>query len=454
MLSGKAVNAFVEEKLIIHRENYRRLFESGEMEPLMVQLAVPDLDRCFIFQAHEVLHIPVETLRTWRKSLKKDPDFRPYSKPANYTKRALTDDQERRVFGEIQSGYLIPGLYCPTAVLQTLAVEAPNIATDGEDYQDYDDYDDYDDEPEDPEERQSGREPILDEPLDEEEVVRAVRRDLEFEDGGPSFPKRFVAGRHWRRNYMKRWRLSLRKPHPKRRPDIEATDVETFQDRMKRILRKHDRSTVFNMDETSWKQLNIGARTIAQTGVETVNCHFKADKKACLTAVATVNAAGEKLPLWVLCRGTTAGCETRYRTHQDINQAIAQGKLLLSHQVNGWSDDTIVAEYLRWLRGQNGRRHIVLLWDIFPSHRSNETKSLAARLKIQLEFVPPGMTGECQPLDRRIFGILKGRARSRFDHMCCQHVDPSTEESVTMLVDAWRTIEQDVILAAWEPLMP
>jgi hypothetical protein len=48
--------------------------------------------------------------------------------------------------------------------------------------------------------------------------------------------------------------------------------------------------------------------------------------------------------------------------------------------------------------------------------------------------------------------ILKGRAVSRIDQMCCHHADPSMEDSVAMLVDAWRTIEQDVILAACEPL--
>jgi hypothetical protein len=448
MLSGKAVNKFVKAKGIIHRENYRRLFESGEMEPLMEQLADRDLDRGFIDQANELLHIPIGTLRDWRKSLLKNPKFRPYSKPANYSKRALTAKEESRVYAEIESGYLIPGIYCPTVVLQNLAVLAPNILTDSPDYDDYSDYDD------EPEEGQNGRDPILDEPLGEEEVVHAVRRDLEFADDDESPRRRFVAGQHWRRNYMKRWRLSLRKPHPKRRPNVEETDVETFTARMKRILHEHDRDTVFNMDETSWKQLNIGSRTIAKTGVEAVKCHFQGDTKTCLTAVATVNAAGEKLPLWVLCRGTTTGCETRYRSHTDIDKAITQGKLMLSHQVNGWSDDTIVNEYLRWLRRQNGRRHVVLLWDIFPSHRSNDTKSLAARLEIQLEFVPPGMTGECQPLDRRIFGILKGRARSRFNRMCCQHVNPSMEDSVGMLVEAWSTIDQDIILAAWKPLLP
>jgi hypothetical protein len=118
------------------------------------------------------------------------------------------------------------------------------------------------------------------------------------------------------------------------------------------------------MDETSWKQINNGFVTIAETGAETVECFFNGDPKTCLTAVAAIDAAGGKLPLWILARGKTTRCEKRYRTDDAIERAVNQGKLVVSHQVNGWCNATIAAEYLRWLRGQYGRRKIVLLWDI------------------------------------------------------------------------------------------
>jgi hypothetical protein len=256
---------------------------------------------------------------------------------------------------------------------------------------------------------------------------------------------------------MKRHHLSLRKPHPKRRPKTEPMSVQAFQARLAAVMGRYAPEIVINMDETSWKHLNNGPLTIAETGSETVNCYFRGDPKTCLTAIAAITAAGEKLPLWILARGKTTRCEARYRSHDAVQAAIRRGDLVLSHQRNGWSNAAIAAEYLQWLRRRYGRqgrrpRRIVLLWDIFGSHRCQETKDLANLLQIQLEFIPPGMTGECQPLDRRIFGNLKSRARSRFARMCCQEGEgPTMEDSVAMLVDAWKSIGQDEVLDAWQP---
>lgn len=431
-----------------HRQNYRRLFQSGEMEPVMIQLADVSMDYGIIPKLSQVLYIPQATLQCWRRTLLQNPTFRPYSQPANISKRALTPDQEHRVSEELRSGYLIPGIYCPARVLQTLALQTvDNLAAENndDDYDDGSDDDDYDVQ-------------LPFEPQDEEYVARAVRDDLEFEEdpaesdeyGAPR--RKFVAGQHWRRNFMRRWRLALRKPHPKRRPKTDPAQVDAFRLRMADILRRTRPERILNMDETSWRQLNMGFRTIAEKGTETVNCYFRGDAKACLTAIATVDAAGTKLPLWVLARGKTMRCEARYRNHDAIQRAVAQGDLVLSHQVNGWSNGDIILQYLKWLRKLYGRQHIVLLWDIWGAHRSQDTKDLAASLNIQLEFIPAGMTGECQPLDRRIFGNLKSRARSRFDQGCARGEDPTIEDSVAMLLEAWKSIGQEEVIDAWEPL--
>jgi hypothetical protein len=67
----------------------------------------------------------------------------------------------------------------------------------------------------------------------------------------------------------------------------------------------------------------------------------------------------------------------------------------------------------QWYRG----KPIALWWDLFAAHRCSETKELPPQLNIRLEFMPAGATGEYQPLDRKIFGTLKSRARSWFDRL-------------------------------------
>jgi hypothetical protein len=90
------------------------------------------------------------------------------------------------------------------------------------------------------------------------------------------------------------------------------------------------------------------------------------------------------------------------------------------------------------------------MWDVFTSHRAEEMKSFAREIGTCLEFIPLGMTAESWPLDRRIFGNLKVRARRRFNDYWTVNQSPSMENSITVLFDAWTSIDQDEVLNAWD----
>jgi hypothetical protein len=60
------------------------------------------------------------------------------------------------------------------------------------------------------------------------------------------------------------------------------------------------------------------------------------------------------------------------------------------------------------------------------------------------------MTAECQPLDRRLSGNLKSRARAKLNALCQRDQDPSMPDSIASLLDASRSISQFEILDAWE----
>jgi hypothetical protein len=63
------------------------------------------------------------------------------------------------------------------------------------------------------------------------------------------------------------------------------------------------------MDETSWKLINMNIKTIAERGADGMACRFPADPKYCVTAIATVDAVGEKKSLWIIAKGLTDRCE-------------------------------------------------------------------------------------------------------------------------------------------------
>jgi len=74
-------------------------------------------------------------------------------------------------------------------------------------------------------------------------------------------------------------------------------------------------------------------------------------------------------------------------------------------------EQEVAVEYLKWLSNVAKKQNQYLIWDVYLSHISEEVK--ATEVKMQLSFLPGGQTGTWQPLDYRVFGCLKARARAR-----------------------------------------
>jgi hypothetical protein len=89
--------------------------------------------------------------------------------------------------------------------------------------------------------------------------------------------------------------------------------------------------------------------------------------------------------------------------------------------------------------------------DVYPTHRTELVKNHAANLQIELLFVPAGGTSKYQPLDARVFGELKSRARAAFlRHSSIIGLRGATyEERIDILEDCWNRISPESIMKAW-----
>lgn len=76
-------------------------------------------------------------------------------------------------------------------------------------------------------------------------------------------------------------------------------------------------------------------------------------------------------------------------------------------------------------------------------------------------IVPEGQTGQWQPLDFRIFGDLKARAKALFDIRYAQSDVPYTmlqtseikwEDSMEILLLCWNEISEENVRNAWSRL--
>ncbi|KAK8863852.1 hypothetical protein M9Y10_011543 [Tritrichomonas musculus] len=74
----------------------------------------------------------------------------------------------------------------------------------------------------------------------------------------------------------------------------------------------------------------------------------------------------------------------------------------------------MMIQYLNWFSTNVSMyQPCALVLDQYPSHTTSLAKEVAQELRIELIYVPKNATGVYQPLDRRIFGIIKAKLRWR-----------------------------------------
>ena len=117
----------------------------------------------------------------------------------------------------------------------------------------------------------------------------------------------------------------------------------------------------------------------------------------------------------VICKGTTTRCEAKITKSELLSGFLSEQQLFVTHSKSGWTTETVALEYLQWLHnGYAKGKDFSLLWDVYSTHRSESVEKYAQDNGIALQYIPAGQTGEWQPLDFRIFGSLKARARNNF----------------------------------------
>lgn len=94
----------------------------------------------------------------------------------------------------------------------------------------------------------------------------------------------------------------------------------------------------------------------------------------------------------------------------------------------------------------------VLVRNIYPMHRTAAVQTVTSDLDIELPYVPAGATSEFQPLDTRIIGELKSRARADFERMRAStgSIAISYDASVKILADCWNRIPAQHVRKTWQ----
>ena len=336
-------------------------------------------------------NIPKSTLYTWRQKLRKDPNYTPLEPAWGIHRRVFEDKEEQAIAGHIREKFI-----------------NKHVLFTDEDFR---------------------------------EIIReAYAEKCRTREKVPNFScsAGFVA------DFKRRHRFSSRRQHFKRRPTVDAQNLENWRQEISDLLRNRNLDFVFNCDETSWKLFPSGLQTWAETGSQNVSTYIRGDEKECLTVMATISPNGRKLPLLFIAQGKTEQVET--------TQLGEVGVHWKAHSPNGWMTSDIMQLYLMHLREECGDHPVDLILDLHASHRCKQTIELARALDISLHFVPAGATDMLQPCDICIFGSLKSTARYLFRLRGARGSQErrTKRDAVTDMMAAWEGLKPETIEEGWE----
>ena len=122
------------------------------------------------------------------------------------------------------------------------------------------------------------------------------------------------------------------------------------------------------------------------------------------------------------------------------------------HSESGWTTEDVFEKYLDCLARHYNGELVHLILDSYSAHRTQRIINYAAMKNISLHFIPPGLTDKWQPLDRRVFGVLKAYARRLFRERTefAETKGRTRPEAVQDLLAAWSRISKNLILDAWK----
>ena len=348
--------------------------------------------------------ISKQSLYTYIKRLEIDPCFNP-KRTHMYVNRAMSDSLELELIMEIEKTYITPGYYFNNKILKILAT-------------------------------------AMWEKADAKDKLR-----LEFKA-----TDKWCRNFRIRHNYVWRKARAIRESIKTKEMEDRATEFEKEKQHLYAEMGKSgELHLLINVDETNWRLCYAGDLTWAKKGASDVKIKIQHDRKEALTTLASVTANGVPLPLYILAKGKTDRCE--------INQirGVNGYDYITDHSPSGWTTSAVMKRYLTWLRSHMNEHHsasdktIHLLLDVYRAHTCQSVKDLAGSLKIHLHFIPAGYTPTLQPLDRRIFGALKAKARGYWyqHYSLTPGVKHTKKSAVRTLLSCWSNMSPELIKSAW-----
>ena len=237
--------------------------------------------------------------------------------------------------------------------------------------------------------------------------------------------------------------------------EVRAEAQDWIQQIRARLAGDHrDHRFIINMDQTPIFFSMLPRTTLNASGARTVNVRTSTSSTMRVTAAVTVTADGGLLPSMLIFKGKKGG-----RIQREFAQYNQGG--IYDVQEKAWMDEPIMHEWINkilkpYIQTAPPGIQPVLLLDSYKCHMMATVVQAINDLGVQVEHIPGGCTGLCQPIDIGIGKPLKNRVRDLWENWMIEQggetvrfTPPSRQTIADWVVSSLNTLPCDLIKRSW-----
>ena len=273
------------------------------------------------------------------------------------------------------------------------------------------------------------------------ETLQLAKEEPQIVDEMTKCPP-FKASITYVREFLERNHFSLKQAHIARRGAICNDAVQSYIEKVDAAFIKFGEDHVFNMDETSVRIAYYPKKVVGIVGSDNVPVYSTLNTKECFTAVMTCTK-NRTYPAIILAKGKTEISTKKFMIE----------KCPFEYQVwtckNGWTDEEVMKRYLDNLKIIHPDP-CALIVDSYGAHITATVNRYAMERSITIIQVPPNGTALYQPLDRKIFGIVKQKLRSKLGTKSDDDGENRYRIALYYFLEAWSEITQKHLNSAWK----
>ena len=189
----------------------------------------------------------------------------------------------------------------------------------------------------------------------------------------------------------------------------------------------------------------VRGQTLAERGTDEVDAQLPDDFRKSFTAIATITAAGGKLPPIFLAQGKTNACHKQFE-----GMLSADTDYEIFHSSCGNTTEEVMIFYLEKVHAWMNGMPCALIMDRYSSHICESTLKKAEELGITLVFIPTSATDKYQTLDLRVFGTMKLMASKEFDDFVFKNNRGySKPEAADLFIRIWKKLSHEFVVSTW-----